>query len=78
MGQPLRGEANGLVLDCVERQSRLRIRDLRGDGGELAGANLEHLSRREREGPAPQAWEGEGLRGFRRKRRHDSLILRGP
>ena len=23
-----------------------------------------HLSRREREGPAPQAWEGEGLRGL--------------
>jgi hypothetical protein len=22
-----------------------------------------HLSWREREGPAPQAWEGEGLRG---------------
>jgi error-prone DNA polymerase len=25
------------------------------------GANAEHLSRREREGRAPQAWEGEGL-----------------
>ena len=28
-GRPRRGEAKGLVLDCVERQSRLRIQDLR-------------------------------------------------
>jgi hypothetical protein len=26
---------------------------------------MKHLSRREREGPAPQAWEGEELRSFR-------------
>jgi len=26
---------------------------------------MEHLSQREREGPAPEAWEGEGLRCFR-------------
>ena len=30
---------------------------------------MESLSHREREGPAPQAWEGEGLRSMNRKTR---------
>jgi len=29
LGRPRRGEAKGLVLDCVERQSRVGIQDLR-------------------------------------------------
>ena len=33
LGKPLRGEAEGLVLDGGDRQSRLRIQDLRPDVG---------------------------------------------
>jgi hypothetical protein len=37
----------------------------------------EHLARREREGPAPKAGEGEGLRCFRPKRDRSALTLAG-